>query len=224
MRKLLMMLLALATLSCNAKNNKTDLKSDTKIIKLKSPKFDTKISLYEAMQNRKSARRFSQKEIDDQDLSNLLWAAAGVNRRNGGRTVPLLGGIDVHIAMESGVYLYLHKEHALKQVLNKDIRAELSSQGTVKKAPLVFILSITDSSFPIYMKMAMKKEQGMDFYYGNQVAYSTQNIYLYAGANQMNSVVIGSLYTDKIKKYLNFKKDQHPYLLHLVGYSPKKNK
>lgn len=187
-------------------------------IVLKKPDFENKVSLMEAFQQRKSTRSFAQTPVSEQDLSNMLWAAAGVNRRNGGRTVPLLGDIGLYVAMDTGVYLYEPKKHVLKQVLEQDIRGEISAQGTVKKAPVVFILTIDDASFPRGMKIAMEKAHGMDFYYGNQVAYSTQNIYLYACANGMNSVVIGWLYRDKIDKLLGLDEGHHSYLIQLVGY------
>jgi nitroreductase len=70
------------------------------------------------------------------------------------------------------------------------------------------------------MKIAMKKAHGMDFYYGNQVAYSTQNIYLYACSNNMNTVVIGGLHRKKLDEILGFDSEQHSYLIQVVGYKP----
>lgn len=196
------------------------MKSTMKNIQLLQPQFDHNVTLYNALKQRKSARSFSEKQITDQDLSNLLWSAAGINRTNGKRTVPLLGDIAVYVAMDSGVYFYNAENHELEHKLTKDIRREISPQSTVKKAPIVFILTIDDSSFSVFMKSAMKKAHGMDFYHGNQVAYSTQNIYLYACSNNMNSVIIGQLYSGKIDKMLGFKKSQKSYLLQLVGYKP----
>lgn len=78
------------------------MKSTMENIKLRQPQFDQNITLYDAFKQRKSARSFSKKQITDQDLSNLLWSAAGINRTNGKRTVPLLGNIAVYVAMDSG--------------------------------------------------------------------------------------------------------------------------
>ena len=190
------------------------------VITLDEPDFENGATLMEALQNRKSTRRFENRQVSEQDLSNLLWAAAGVNRDNGGRTVPLLGDIAIYLAMESGVYIYEADDHELRQVLAEDIRGEISSQGPVKEAPVVFILTIDDASFPSYMKDAMEEAHGMDFYYGNQVAYSTQNIYLYACSNSMNAVVIGGFYREKVDQMLGLDPGHHSYLLQLVGYRP----
>ena len=189
-------------------------------IKLPKPDFENGSTLMDAFQNRKSTRSFAEKKVSRQDLSNLLWAAAGVNRETGGRTVPLLGDIAIYVAMESGVYLYNAPQHELEQILVQDIRSEISSQGTVKEAPLVFLMTIDDASFPKFMKDAMEEAHGMDFYYGNQVAYSTQNIYLYACSNNMNAVVIGGFYREKVDKMLGLGQGHHSYLIQLVGYIP----
>lgn len=217
---LITILIAMAGVSNAGQSSTTPKERKMENIKLLQPKFDDKITLYDAFKQRQSNRSFSTKQISDQDLSNLLWSAAGINRSSGKRTVPLLGDIAVYVAMDSGVYLYNAENHELEHKLTNDIRSEISPQSTVKKAPVVFIFTLDDSSFSFFMRAAMKKAHGMDFYHGNQVAYSTQNIYLYACSNNMNSVVIGQLYSDKIDKMLGFKKSQKSYLLQLVGYKP----
>ena len=188
-------------------------------IKLDKPDLKNTVTLMQALQNRKSTRSFAKQNIKKQDLSNLLWAAGGVNRENGGRTVPLLGDIGIYVAMSTGVYLYQPEEHALKQIISEDIRQQISEQSTVKKAPVVFIYTIDDNSFPDYMLKAMKEAHGMDFYYGNQTAYSTQNVYLYACSNNMNAVVIGGFNREYVDSKLLFDDSRNTYLIQPVGYS-----
>ena len=188
------------------------------IIKLDAPDFNNEVTLMKALQNRKSTRSFAMQEIKKQDLSNLLWAAGGINRENGGRTVPLLGDIGIYVAMSTGVYHYQPEEHALKQIITQDIRHQISEQNTVKQAPVVFIYAIDDNSFPDFMLNAMKEAHGMDFYYGNQTAYSTQNVYLYACSNNMNAVVIGGFNREFVDEKLLFDDSRNAYLIQLVGY------
>lgn len=221
-----LLIIALATITLNActhvngnpKVSENFVSTENKVIELNDPDFENSASLMDALQNRKSTRSFANKPIKEQDLSNLLWAAAGVNRSNGGRTVPLLGDIAIYVAMESGVYLYDAENHRLEQKLTDDIRSNISSQGPVGKAPVVFIMTIDDASFPAFMKVAMKRAHGMDFYYGNQVAYSTQNIYLYAASNDMNAVVMGGFHREKVDEMLGLNSGHHSYLIQLVGY------
>lgn len=192
-----------------------------KDIKLVVPNFNEEAKLYDALKNRRSSRSFSKEKISDQDMSNLLWAAAGINRDGGGRTVPLLGDIAIYVAMESGVYLYNANTHELEHKITNDIRRKISSQAPVKQSPVIFIYTIDDKSFPRYMKDAMIEAHGMDFYYGNQVAYSTQNIYLYAATNNMNAVVIGGFFREKVDEIIDLDNDHNAYLIQLVGYKPK---
>ena len=202
---------------CNTEMGNTDIIDG--FIKLVEPDFDNDVTLMKAFRSRQSKRSFSDKPVSEQDLSNLLWAAAGINRTDGERTVPLLGDIAIYVAMESGVYLYNPKNHELEKKLSEDIRGKISLQETVKAAPVTFIFTIDDASFPAFMKEAMEEAHGMDFYYGNQVAYSTQNIYLYAAANNMNSVAIGGFCNKEVDQMLNLTRNHHSYLLQLVGYN-----
>ncbi|MCG8579440.1 MAG: hypothetical protein MI866_05965 [Bacteroidales bacterium] len=65
----------------------------------------------------------------------------------------------------------------------------------------------------------MKEAHGMDFYYGNQTAYSTQNVYLYACSNNMNAVVIGGFNRDFVDEKLLFDDSKNAYLIQPVGYN-----
>jgi nitroreductase len=214
-RTITALLLVLIAYTTNAQQMEAATKTN---IKLLEPKFADSLNLYDALMNRGSKRSFSKENINAQDLSNMLWAAAGINRNGRGRTVPLLGDIAIYVAIESGVYLYHPKKHELEHVLTEDIRKKISSQNPVKKAPIVFIYTIDDKSFAGYMKEAMIEAHGMDFYYGNQVAYPTQNIYLYAATNNMNAVVIGGFHREKVDEMLDLDEDHNSYLIQLVGY------
>jgi nitroreductase len=216
--------MALCTAYANAHGNRKDTTSEatkkvSDIIKLDEPNFAKKVTLMDALKQRRSTRSFADQAINKQDLSNLLWAAGGINRNNGGRTVPLLGDIGIYVAMQSGVYLYQPKNHELKRILSEDIRLQISEQNTVKQAPLVFIYAIDDNSFSPFMRKAMKKAHGMDFYYGNQTAYSTQNVYLYACSNNMNTVVIGGFKREFVDEKLMFDESRNSYLIQPVGYT-----
>ncbi len=59
-------------------------------------------------------------------LSNLLWAAFGINRpESGKRTAPSAVNyqeIDIYVTTEEGLYLYDAKAHVLNPVIAGDIR------------------------------------------------------------------------------------------------------
>ena len=83
-------------------------------IVLLKPKLDSGKSVLKALQQRKTIREISDKKLSLQALSNLLWAACGVNRKKGpfgipGRTAATASNsqeIDLYVALEGGTYLY----------------------------------------------------------------------------------------------------------------------
>jgi nitroreductase len=95
--------------------------------------------LMTALSLRHSTREYSDRPLAAQTLSDLLWAAFGVNRPNGDRTAPYwrhVMVIDVYAAMADGVWLYDPKTHALLSYLPNDIRAQTGLQDFVATAPL----------------------------------------------------------------------------------------
>jgi hypothetical protein len=95
--------------------------------------------LIEALKLRRSAREYSDRPLPAQVLSDLLWAAFGINRPDGGRTAPYareIVAIDIYAAMVDGVWLYEPKAHALLPHIKDDIRAQTGLQDFVANAPL----------------------------------------------------------------------------------------
>ena len=97
------------------------------------------LPLMEAIAKRRSLREFARTELPLQLLSNLLWAANGVNRPDGGRTAPSAmhaNEIDIYVALPSGAYLYNAAENVLQLVAGSDIRRVTGYQDFVDEAPL----------------------------------------------------------------------------------------
>jgi hypothetical protein len=93
----------------------------------------------QALELRRSTRVYSPRPLSAQTLSDLLWAAYGVNRPSGDRTAPYwrhIMVIDVYAAMPDGVWLYDPQQHALHVHLSADIRAQTGLQDFVATAPL----------------------------------------------------------------------------------------
>ena len=93
----------------------------------------------EALEKRHSSREFAADALPLPLLSNLLWAAYGVNRADGGRTAPSALNaqeIDVYVALPEGAYLYDHEAHALNLVVRSDLRRVTGYQDFVDEAPL----------------------------------------------------------------------------------------
>lgn len=118
---------ALLTLSFSACAQKAP-----KVIQLLEPTYDEGLTLMQALKARKSSSRFTEKEISLQDLSNIMWAAVGVNRPDGKRTAPTGSNrqeIEVYAFFKTGAYYYNYKNHTLELVKEGDFRSLTGRNG-----------------------------------------------------------------------------------------------
>lgn len=184
-------------------------------IKLPAPQTTGGKPLMQALAARQSLREFSSQEIAEQVLSNLLWAAFGVNRKESGkRTAPSAANwqeIDICVATAKGVYLYDAKANLLKHVLEEDIRPATGHQPFVNKAPLI-IIYVAD-----YSRMRGAEAQ-KDFYSAVDTGFISQNVYLFCASEGLSTVVLGSVDKNALAEKLNLKPEQKIILTQPVGY------
>jgi SagB-type dehydrogenase family enzyme len=189
---------------------------DLKPIELPKPRTEGGMPLMEALTARETSRSFSSKELPEQVLSDLLWAACGVNRPDSGkRTAPSARNwqeIDVYVAMAEGVYLYDAKAHRLEPVLAEDLRAMTGTQGFVKDAPvnLVYVADLA--------RMTGASDTDRVFYSAADTGFIAQNVYLYCASEGLATVVRGSVTRPALKKALSLRSDQEIILAQSVGY------
>ena len=115
---------------------------ETEAIALPPPRSKGGLPLFEALALRRSTRAYSDRPLPAQVLSDLLWAAFGVNRPSGDRTAPYwrhIMVIDVYAATADGVWLYEPKTHSLLLQFRADIRTSTGLQDFVGTAPLNLI-------------------------------------------------------------------------------------
>lgn len=192
---------------------------EMKSISLLPPQMTGGRPLMEVLKDRKSSREFRREELPPQILSNLLWAAFGVNRSNSGkRTAPSAVNwqeIDIYVATADGLYLYDAMKHMLVPVLEKDIRSETGTQAFVKDAPLNLIF-VAD-----YTKMDRARDEQKDFYSATDTGFIGQNVYLYCASEGLATVVRGLVDRDALSTTMKLRGDQKIILAQTVGY-PKK--
>ena len=175
--------------------------------------------LKDALQNRVSARVFSPKPLDDQTLSNLLWAANGINRpATGGRTAPSAYDwryVDLYLLDARGVARYDAVHHAVERLDSKDIRVLAWEQGFVKDAPLNVVLVSSEG------KMDPKESKEMrSIFTGVSAGAIAQNIYLYCASAGLNVVVRASIDRDALHRALRLGADQKIVVAQTVGFPP----
>lgn len=188
-------------------------------IKLPEPQLTRGKLLMEALKERKTSRAFSSKELPPEVLSNLLWAAAGVNRpESGKRTAPTAVNwqeIDIYVALKSGLYLYDATAHTLKLILKKDIREAVGQQAFVKDAP-VGLIYVADFS-----KMAgayQPSDEDKKFYSATDTGFISQNVYLFCASDGLSTVVLGMVDRPALALIMKLRDDQRIILSQPVGY------
>ncbi len=205
----------IALLICPALTSAQELKP----IQLLEPQMDIGRPLMQVLKDRSSSRAFGTDTLPLQVLSNMLWAASGVNRPDSGkRTAPSAVNwqeIDIYVATADGLYLYNVKEHTLAPVLAEDIRAMTGRQSYVKEAP-VNLIYVADFS-----RMSRGTEEDKVFYSAADTGFISQNVYLYCASEGLATVVRGSVDKPTLAKAMKLRPDQRVILAQSVGY-PKK--
>lgn len=185
-------------------------------VKLPVPNLNSGKSLMQSLQLRKSSRDFSTKKMPMEVLSNMLWAANGINRTESGkRTAPSAVNwqeIDIYVAMADGLYLYNAREHMLKQVIKKDIRELTGKQSFVKEAP-VNLVYVAD-----YSRMGKANAEEKNFYSAADTGFIAQNVYLYCASEGLVTVIRGSIDKDILAKAMRLSDNQKVIMSQTVGY------
>ena len=185
-------------------------------IKLPPPRASGGKPLMQALKDRRSSREFSGTELPAEILSNLLWAAFGINRKtSGGRTAPSAHDweeMDVYVATAEGLFLYEPGDHALKMILGQDIRAKTGMQPFVGEAP-VNLIYVADLA-----RMTEATPEDKAWYSGPDAGFIAQNVYLFCASEGLAVVVRGMIDRAKLGKLMSLKPEQKIMLAQTVGY------
>jgi len=168
----------------------------------------------QTLHERCTTREFSSDALSPQQISNLLWAAFGINRRaSGQRTAPSAMNaqeIDIYVASEQGLSLYEAAAHQLQPVLAEDIRSKTSGQAFATNAPITLIF-VAD-----YARMTKAKPEQKEFYSGIDTGYISQNVYLFCASDDLGTVV-HDLDRSVLGRAMQLRPEQHIVLAQAVG-------
>lgn len=184
--------------------------------RLPPPRTEGGMPLMQALMARHSTREFSVQPLPPQTLSDLLWAASGVNRpESGKRTAPSARDwreIEVYVATARGVHLYLPETHSLRRVLDQDVRTSTGRQDYPGKAPLNLVYVAN------YQRMTDADEEQKAFYAAADTGFMAQNVYLYCASAGLGAVVRGAVDREALAVALGLRPHQHITLAQTVGY------
>ncbi len=184
---------------------------------LNPPDLTRGLPVMKALSLRASERDFDTTSLSLRDLSDLLWAANGVNRpESGKRTAPSAinaQDIDVYVCMKSGVYFYNANKHLLDLVVLGDYRKLVAgSQEEVSKAPVICLL-VSDIS-----KFSRGDESKKLVWAAEDAGIVSQNISIFCASVGLATVPRATMDLQKLKEILKLKDSQHIMLNNPVSY------
>jgi len=171
--------------------------------------------LMAVLRERQSIREFSPQSLAPAALSNLLWAAYGVNRpATGHRTAPStmnMQEIALYVALEGGLYRYEAKPHELVPILAADVRPKTGGQPALQQAPVVLIL-VAD-----YDLMSKARPADRDFFAAIDAGFISQNAYLYCASAGL-ATVVHELNRPPLAAAMHLRPEQRIVIVQAVGY------
>jgi len=185
-------------------------------IKLPPPETSGGKPLIDALRLRRSTRDFEPKPLPPRVLSNLLWAAFGINRPDaGGRTAPSAWNqqeIDIYVVMAEAAYLYRPAPHALEPVVAGDWRLLAGTDAFFRQAP-VLLLYVAD-----FARTPKTAEADRRYYAAAHAGFIGQNVYLYCASAGLGSVFADSVDKTAMAHKLGLRPEQHITFVQAVGY------
>jgi nitroreductase len=199
-------------------------------IKLHGPVFEGRVTLFESLKMRKTSREVSGKEIPLQVLSDILWAAQGINRINGpfegpGRTAGSASNsqeILLYVVREEGTYLYEPDRHLLTPVAEGDLRALAIGAGQREAgadAPVRCVYAVDIEKFKTagFQEPGLHDPEVQKSYYFVDTGLIAQNVYL-ASASLGLASWFHNCNKSALEKKLGLGPHRRALFGHTIGY------
>jgi nitroreductase len=184
-------------------------------IQLPAPQITAGMPLMQALAHRQTTRSFEDKPLPLQTLSNLLWAAFGVNRPRQvkaglGRTAPSAMNsqdIELDVVTSDGIYVYEAEANRLRPVVAGDLRGKIGAPPAARAAvTLVYVAAVKDDWGQV------------------DVGFIGQNVYLFAASEGLNAwfyALHGPQEVAAVAATLKLPSDKQPLYAQSVGYPPR---
>lgn len=202
-------------------------------IALPKPEKDGGKSVLAALWERKTTRDISPEKLSPQMLSNLLWAAFGINRESGpfgqvGRTAASASNsqeIDVYVALPEGVYLYEAAPHRLTPVVAGDHREKAGGRrrgNSAATAPvnLIYVADLAKYRQARLQEPGLKDPETQKAYYNAATGLIAGNVYLFA-ASQGLAAWFHNCNRTALTAELKLRPEQRVVFAQTVGYPSK---
>lgn len=193
MKKLIYVMLASLLVACGNQPAPQTPVTYGDTIALVQPNLEEGLTINQALSLRASSREYSAEPLTLEELSGVMWAAAGINRPESKHlTAPsamAVYSVDVYAFTPEGVYLYDEESHSLRRVVEGDHRALSAAQDFAYTAPLNLVYI---SNLSLYNKFRMERSK-VEFLAGQDAAGYAENVNLYAAGHNLKAITRGSL-------------------------------
>ncbi len=190
-------------------------------VKLVPPDLDRSAPLMRALKERRSVREYDARPLALRQLSELLWAANGMNRDDGKRTSPAAVNqqmVDIYVVLPVGAFLYDAPGARLLPVAGGDLRKLAGRQEFVTSAP-VNLIYVADPA-----RFKPRPGPGPEIPVEEELNWSriavgamAQNVGLYCAAEKLGNVVRGMVDREKLGPSLKLRPDQAIILAQTIG-------
>ena len=197
---------------------------DSITITLPQPRYDSDISVEEAILQRRSIRDYIDEALTLPELAQLLWAAQGITDSSGKRAAPSAGAtypLEIYVVIgnvegvASGVYQYKPHQHELIKVLEGEQRAALAraalDQQFIAQAPVNLVITA------IYERTTGRYGERGIRYVHMEAGHAAQNVYLQAAALKLGTVVVGAFQDSQVANILKLPENEVPLYIMPVG-------
>lgn len=207
---------------------------DGPAVELPAPRLAGRVSVEEALKNRRSIRTYLDKPLTLEEVSQLLWSAYGITMtrekmpaflRGGLRTAPSAGArfpLDIYLAafnvagLPAGIYWYDSEKHRLVRLIEGDRRSEVSAASFDQPQFKTAAAAIAYSA--VYERTTSKYgERGRERYVCMDLGHSAENVYLQAYALKIGTCAIGAFSDIAMKLAFKMTRPEEPLYLMPVG-------
>jgi SagB-type dehydrogenase family enzyme len=190
-------------------------------VALPAPRLDGGIPLLQALARRASRRAYGPDEIPVQVLSDLLWAAFGVNRPSSGlRTAPSAVNaqdIEIYLATAKGMFRFDARTHGLQAMLPDDVRSLTGVQASAGPSP-VSLVYVSDYEKLRSLKNRDLGEDSDAVWSWTHTGFISQNVYLFCASEGLATVMRAIFDRDSLAERMGLDNSKHITLVQTVGY------
>lgn len=194
-------------------------------IKLPEPKVSGWSRIEELIEERRSIRRYTERELSDSVISRILWAAQGISSEDGLRTVPSAGALyplEIRLVagegsgFEPGTYRYVPEENVLVQEIKGDLREKLSKAALFQPLIENAFASIVISA--VYPRITSKYGKRGIRYAHLEAGHAAQNVYLLGAELGIGTCAVGAFDDEEVRKVLKMPINEDPLYILPLGY------